>query len=94
MSIVGVPVMTKSSFIGTMRDIGEEWGQALKQSIGRGWTKRERELVIEKGCYHEGVPSITVIADGGWSKSSHKSPYNVMSDVAIIIGKGPGSFST
>ena len=53
---------------------------------GRGWTKR-RELAIEKGCYHEGVPAITVIADRGWSKRSHKHSYNAKSSMAIIICK-------
>ena len=75
----GVPMMTKSSFINTERAIGEMWGKALKQSIGQ----REWELAIEKGCYHEGVPAITVIMDGGWSKRSHKYSYNFKSGIAI-----------
>ena len=36
--------------------------------------------------YHEGVPAITVIVDGGWSKRSHKHSYIAKSGVAIIIG--------
>ena len=39
---------------------------------GSRWTKRERELAIEKGCYHEGVTAVTVIVDRGWSMRSHK----------------------
>ena len=35
MSTVGIPVMTKSSFIDTERDIGEMWGEALKQAMVR-----------------------------------------------------------
>ena len=48
MSIVGLPVMTKSSFIDMGRDIGEMWGKAFKQSnaeVGQ----RERGLAVEKG---------------------------------------------
>ena len=37
---------------------------------------RERELAIENGCYHEGVPVITAIVDGGWSTRSHKHSYS------------------
>ena len=33
-----------------------------------------------------GVPSITVIADGGWSKRTHKHSYNAMGGVGVIIG--------
>ena len=44
----------------------------------------------ERNEYHEGVPVITVIVDGGWSKRSHRHSYNVNSGVAIIIGKATG----
>ena len=36
--------------------------------------------------YNSGVPSITVICDGGWSKRTHKHSYNALGGVAIIIG--------
>ena len=32
----------------------------------------ERRLAIAQGNYHNGVPAITVVVDGGWSKRSHK----------------------
>ena len=89
MSIVGVPVMTKKSFIDTERDIGEMWKQALQQSMLEAG-RREREIAIQKGHFHEGVLAITVIVDGGWSKRSHKHSYNAKSGVAIIIGKETG----
>ena len=62
-SIVGVPVMTKKSFIDTERDIGEMWKQALQQSMLEAG-RREREIAIQKGHFHEGVPTITVIVAG------------------------------
>ena len=41
-------------------------GGSTQASNGKGWmTKGERELAIEKGCYHEEVPTIIVIMDGG-----------------------------
>ena len=36
---------------------------------------------------HEGVPAITVVVDGGWSKRLHKHSYNAKSGVAVISGK-------
>ena len=33
-----------------------------------------------------GIPSITVICDGGWSKRTHKHLYNAMGGVGVIIG--------
>ena len=41
----------------------------------------------EKGNYDEGIPFISVITDGGWSKGSHKHSYNALSGAAVIIGK-------
>lgn len=86
MSIVGVPVMTKATFVNTERDIGEWWKQELQASMIEAG-KEERRLAEERGDYHEGVPAITVILGGGWSKRMHKHSYNAKSGVAIIMGK-------
>ena len=43
--------------------------------------KEEKRLAEIRGEYHDGVPAITVIVDGGWSKRSHKHSYNANSGV-------------
>ena len=86
MSVLGVPVMTKASFISTERDIGEWWRTELVKTM-KAAGKEEKQLAEQRGDYHEGIPSITVIVDGGWSKRSHKHSYNAKSGVGIIIGK-------
>lgn len=48
--------------------------------------KQEKQLAMDRGDFHEGVPAITVIVDGGWSKRSHQHSYNAKSGVGIIIG--------
>ncbi len=53
MRIMGVPVMTKNSFIDTERAIGEMWKQELLQSMAEAG-REERQLVIQRGEYHEG----------------------------------------
>ena len=85
MSVVGVPVMTGVSFIQTERDIGELWKRKLQESMAEAGQK-EKQLAEMRKEYHEGVPAITVIVDGGWSKRSHKHSYIAKSGVAIIIG--------
>ena len=52
--------------------------------------KEEKALAIARNDYHENIPSITVIVDGGWAKRSHKHSYNSLSGVAIIIGNFMG----
>ena len=47
----------------------------------------EKAIVTSNERYHQGIPAITVIIDGGWSKHSHKYSYNAKSGVGIIIGK-------
>ena len=89
LSTIGVPVMSKSSFIHTERDIGESWRAQLNKSMIEAG-KEESKLAMERNDYHHGVPAITVYVDGGWSKRSHKHSYNANSGVAIIIGKATG----
>ena len=87
--VMGVPVMTLNSFIATEREIGNAWKEKLAESMAEVG-REEKRLAIERGDYHEGVPAITVIVNGGWSKRSHRHSYNANSGVAIIIGKETG----
>ena len=48
--------------------------------------REEKRLAEENRGYHQGVPAITVIVDGGWCKRSHKHSYNAKSGMGIIIG--------
>ena len=48
--------------------------------------QQERQLAVLNGCYHNGVPAITVVVDAGWSKRSHKHSYNAKSGVGAIDG--------
>lgn len=89
LSVIGVPVMTKASFISSERAIGEKWKQCLADSMLEAG-KEEKRLAELRGDYLEGVPAIKVVVDGGWSKRSHKHSYNAKSGVAIIIGKETG----
>ena len=89
MSTLGVPVMTKKNFVQSEHSIGEWWRQELKRSMAAAG-EEEKRLAEERGDYHEGIPAITVILDGGWSKRSHKHSYNAKSGVAIIMGKETG----
>jgi len=52
--------------------------------------KEEKQLAGKRGDFHEGVPAITALVDGGWSKRSHFHSYNVKSGVGIIIGQATG----
>jgi len=85
--VLGVPVMSKASFIHTERNIGEWWkGKLMESMLEAG--REEQRLAEQAGSYHKGVLAITV--DGGWSKRSHKHSYNDNSGLVIIVGKATG----
>ena len=52
--------------------------------------KEEKRLAEQRKDFHQGVPAITVIIDGGWSKRSHKHSYNAKSGVAVVFGQVTG----
>jgi hypothetical protein len=89
MSVLGVPVMTKRNYALTESSLGEWWRTQFEKSCLEAG-EEEKRLAVERGDYHQDVPAITVVVDGGWSKRSHKHSYNAKSGVAIIIGQETG----
>jgi len=69
----------------TERRIGEWWWTLLEEPMKLAG-KEERTIAITQSRFHQGIPAITVILDGGWSKHSHKHSYNAKSGVGIIVG--------
>ena len=89
MALLGVQTMSRQSFMSTERKICEWWRDLLDESMTLAG-KEQKEIAIANNSYHQGVPFVTVIVDGGWSKRTHKHSYNAKSRVAIIIGKATG----
>ena len=86
MATMNSPGLTQPSFSAIEEEIGRWWLSVLeKDMLAAG--QEERQLAIERNDYHQEVPAITVITDGGWSKRSHKHSYNAAGGVAIIIGQ-------
>jgi len=67
MAVLGIPVMSKRSFMHTERQIGDWWSEELQKSMSEAGGE-EKKLAIEGGDYHQGLPAITVVVDGGWCK--------------------------
>lgn len=87
LSFCNVPCMTYEKFISVENQIAPDIYSALDKLIEAGG-KEEARLAIEDGNVDtDGIPKITVIADGAWSKRSYKSNYNAPSGVAVIIGQ-------
>jgi len=65
---------------GENTDIGGWWRDQLEKSMKEAGGE-ERQLAIEHGDYHQGVPAITVTLDGGYHMDNS---YNANSGIAII----------
>ena len=85
LSTMGIPSMTKATFTATERLISDALKSTLVEKMVEAGNL-ERDMAIARGDTHQGIPSITVVADGGWSKRSHKHSYNAKSGVAVIFG--------
>ena len=66
MSFFGIPVMKTEHSLGTWR-----W-KVLEGSM-KTTGQEEKRLAIERRDFHQGIPTITVIVDGGWSKRTHNN---------------------
>ena len=66
-----IPSVTKATFIQLERHLGTVFEQIVSDNLLAAG-KEERDLAIANDEYHCGVPAITVVVDGGWSKRSHK----------------------
>ena len=80
--------LKKDIFSQIENEISDWWKKVLEvEMLAAG--EAARNYAIENNIYHDGIPAITVITDGGWSKRTHKYTYNAMGGVAIIIGEHP-----
>ena len=82
---MGIPGMSDRTYMTIEEEIGRLWKTVLEEEmINAG--KEERDLAIENGEFFNGIPAITIICDGGWSKRTHKHSYNAMAGVGVIFG--------
>ena len=82
---MNMPPMSEAMFTSLEEKIGLWWHEVIKQEMAKAGAE-ERRIAIEKGNYHQGVPAISVVCDGGWSKRTHKHTYNAFGGVAVIFG--------
>ena len=65
--------------------IGMWWKEVVRGEMAKAGAEVKR-ISIEKGNFQEGIPAVTAICDGGWSKRTHKHSYNAYGGVGVIFG--------
>ena len=85
LACVDVPSIHHTTFISIERELGVMFeDEVMAEAMEAG--KEGKMLAEQRNEYHEGVPAISVVVDGGWSKRSHKHSYNANSGVGVIFG--------
>jgi len=70
MSVLGVPVMTKRSFMATERALGKWWWEILEDSM-KSAGEEERRLAMERGDFHQGcLQSLSSLMVDGQSEAT------------------------
>lgn len=79
-----IPVMGRQLFFKTENELAEVIHEAAWEVIEIAG-RQEKDIAIQKGHLDsDGLPYITVIADGAWSKRSYKVNYNAASGVVCL----------
>ena len=85
LACIDVPSIHHTTFISIERELGVMFeDEVMAEAMEAG--KEEKMLAEHRNEYHEGVPAISVVVDGGWSKRSHKHSFNANSGVGVIFG--------
>ena len=86
MAPMNVPGMPKRLYAATERFVSDSLKQILTEKLLAAG-EEEWKLATERGDFNQGVPAITIVVNGGWSKRCHKHSYNAKSGVAAIFGQ-------
>ncbi|XP_049268013.1 uncharacterized protein LOC125756965 [Rhipicephalus sanguineus] len=85
-----IPGMSSDTYAKIQDNVGDFINQAAWDEMKKAGAEEAR-LARECGeIDNDGVPMITVVADGAWSKRSYKNKYDASSGVAAIIGHRTG----
>ncbi|XP_022904610.2 uncharacterized protein [Onthophagus taurus] len=87
LNVLQVPFMRQETFKKAFCKVADVIHETASSSMEKA-AEEEKQLAKEAGDIDEdGVPYITVIADGAWSKRSYGLNYDAASGVACIIGQ-------
>lgn len=90
MSVLEIPSISSNTYTHIETLLGAEISNTAWSEMEKAG-QEEKRLAFESGCVgSDGIPMITVVADGQWSKHSKRSyrtRYDALSGVVSIIFK-------
>ncbi|KAL6419316.1 hypothetical protein ACFW04_011459 [Cataglyphis niger] len=86
---MNVPCMSEPTYIKYRENLVDDFQKTAMENMKLAG-KAEKQLAIEKNEVINGIPYITVVADGSWMKRSYGSAYDSLSGIGAIIGYRTG----
>ena len=84
--VLNLPFMAKKTFSNHESIVADLWEETARDAMSKA-AMEEKQIAINKGNVDEdGIPMITVVVDGAWSKRSYRTNYTSLSGVAAIVG--------
>ncbi|XP_067214349.1 uncharacterized protein [Linepithema humile] len=82
---INIPCMSERTYIKYRENLVDDFTKTAMESMKMAG-KLEKELALERNDTINGIPYITVVADGSWMKRSYGTAYDSLSGVGAIIG--------
>ncbi|XP_067207257.1 uncharacterized protein [Linepithema humile] len=82
---INIPCMSEKTYIKYREDIVDDFQKTAMESMKMAG-ELEKQLALERNETINGIPYITVVADGSWMKRSYGNAYDSLSGVGAIIG--------
>ena len=84
-STLNIPCMSANTYAAEHELVSNAWETCAAEEMKKG-IEIEKELALERGDIDdEGVPLLTVIVDGTWSKRSYRTNYSSLSGAVSIL---------
>lgn len=84
-AFLNMPNMSNSSYQKIHNDLIKHTEDAALEAMEIAGKEEARLAIEENNVNEDGIPLVTVVADGTWSKRSYKSNYNALSGAVSIL---------
>ena len=89
-SVLDIPCMSSKTFNNIRKEVNSDW-ETTALACMKAAAEEEKLAAVARGDVgSDGIPEITVVTDGCWSKRSYKTNYNALSGAASIVGNHTG----
>ncbi|XP_067203566.1 uncharacterized protein [Linepithema humile] len=82
---INIPCMSEKTYIKYRENVVDDFQKIAMESMKMAG-ELEKQLALERNETINGIPYITVVADGSWMKRSYGNTYDSLSGVGAIIG--------